>query len=156
MTGGMNERTRMWQITTPRVNLLVFNIKHPLISDLSSVKMIVYILISSLVTYRNVEAAPIFVDRADTLASPLQLKRTLFGIIWSCITTLAICTWTSVNPNVPPPNKWEVRFDRLKLTFWMIVAPELVLAWAVRQFFAAREIRDTYNERYPGEYGGAI
>ena len=31
--------------------------------------------------------------------------------------------------------------------FWMIVAPELVLAWAIRQFFAARKIRDKYNER---------
>jgi len=34
----------------------------------------------------------------------------------------------------------------------MIVAPELVLAWAVRQFFAAKDIRDTYNESHPGEY----
>ena len=33
------------------------------------------------------------------------------------------------------------------LMFWMVVAPELVLAWAVRQFFAAKDIRDTYNER---------
>jgi len=34
----------------------------------------------------------------------------------------------------------------------MIVAPELVLAWAVKQFFAAKDIRDTYNESQPGEY----
>jgi len=32
--------------------------------------------------------------------------------------------------------------------FWTIVAPELVLGWAVRQWFAAREIRDFYN-RHP-------
>ncbi len=32
----------------------------------------------------------------------------------------------------------------------MVIAPELVLAWAVRQWFAAREIRDAYNERQPG------
>jgi len=31
--------------------------------------------------------------------------------------------------------------------FWMIVAPELVLAWAVRQFFAAKDIRNEYNKR---------
>ena len=29
----------------------------------------------------------------------------------------------------------------------MIVTPELVLAWAVRQLFAAKDIRDAYNER---------
>jgi len=28
---------------------------------------------------------------------------------------------------------------------WTIIAPELVLAWAVRQWFAAKEIRDTVN-----------
>jgi len=35
--------------------------------------------------------------------------------------------------------------------FWMIVAPELVLAWAARQFFAAREIRDKFNQGITGE-----
>ena len=29
--------------------------------------------------------------------------------------------------------------------FWTVVAPELILAWAVRQWFAAWEIRDTVN-----------
>ena len=42
------------------------------------------------------------------------------------------------------------------MMFWMIVAPELVLAWAVRQYFGAKDIRDTYNERHPGEYGGSV
>ena len=36
----------------------------------------------------------------------------------------------------------------------MIIAPELVLAWAVRQFFAARAIRDEYNNRHPGAWYG--
>ena len=57
-----------------------------------------------------------------------------------------------MHPNVPPPNPWKARWNRLRLMFWMIIAPELVLAWAVRQFFAAREIRDEYNRRYPGAW----
>jgi len=93
------------------------------------------------------------VDRPHDLTSQLHLNRTLFNIIWSCVSTTIICAWTSVHPNVPPLNKWKARWNRLRLMFWMIVAPEFVLAWAVRQFFAAREIRDTYNERHPGEYG---
>ena len=36
--------------------------------------------------------------------------------------------------------------------FWMVVAPELVLAWAVRQFFAAKDIRDAYNNSREGEW----
>ncbi len=35
--------------------------------------------------------------------------------------------------------------------FWTIIAPELVLAWAVRQWFAAWEIRDTVNGTHEGE-----
>ena len=119
--------------------------------------MFIYFLISVLMNH-NAEAAPILADRADVpqdLKSPLELKRTLFGVIWSCISTIIVCAWTSVHPNVPPPNRWKALWNRLRLMFWMIVAPELVLAWAVRQSFAAREIRDTYNERHPGAYDGS-
>ena len=73
------------------------------------------------------------------------LKRSKFNIIWSCLSTVLICSWTSVHPNVPARNEWLARANRLRLMFWMIVAPELVLAWAVRQRYAAQEIRDTYN-----------
>jgi len=82
-----------------------------------------------------------------------QIKRTLFGIIWSCLSTTILCAWTAVHPNVPPQSKWQARWNRLELMFWMIVAPELVLAWAVRQFFAAKKIRDAYNNSREGKYG---
>ncbi len=36
------------------------------------------------------------------------------------------------------------------MMFWSIIASELVLAWAVRQWFAAR-VRESYNKVY-GEY----
>ena len=117
--------------------------------------MFVYLLISLVANYCNVEAAPIFIDRADTRDSPNPasvIQRTLFGIVWSCLSTIIICAWTAVHPNVPPPNQWKARWNRLGIMFWMIIAPELVLAWAVRQFFAAREIRDTYNGRHSGAY----
>jgi hypothetical protein len=117
--------------------------------------MFLYLLLFMLVDYRDVDAAPllIWMNRAETPQdSKPELQRTLFGIIWSCLSTTIICAWTSVHPNVPPPDQWKARWNRLILMFWMIIAPELVLAWAVRQFFAAREIRDAYNERYPGAY----
>ena len=79
-----------------------------------------------------------------------QVNRTLFNVIWSCLSTVIICAWTAVHPNIPPPSKWRARWNRLKIMFWMIIAPELVLAWAARQFFAAKEIRDVYNESRPG------
>ena len=31
------------------------------------------------------------------------------------------------------------------MMFWTIIAPELILAWAVRQWYGAWEIKDTVN-----------
>ena len=117
------------------------------------------ITLFSVLSAYNVSGAPVAFDlavRDEPLSSESgkslsQLKRTLFGIIWGCVSTTILCAWTAVHPNVPPRSKWKARWNRLKLMFWMIVAPELVLAWAVRQFFAARDIKDTYNESHPGE-----
>jgi hypothetical protein len=113
--------------------------------------MFFYFLVLILFDYRNVDAVPILIDSPipnTTDDSKCVMRRTLFGIIWSCVSTIIICAWTAVHPNVPPPNQWKARWKRLKIMFWMITAPELVLAWAVRQFFAARDIRDEYNNRH--------
>jgi len=62
----------------------------------------------------------------------LQLPRTPFGVAWSCILTVFICAWTSGHPNVPPQDGIARGLARIKVTFWTIAAPELVLVWAVR------------------------
>ena len=115
-------------------------------------KMFIYFLISIFLNHFTIQAAPIVCQCADPpLESKGPLPRTLFGIIWSCVSTILICAWTAVHPNVPPSNRWKARWNRLRLMFWMIVAPELVLAWAVRQYFGAKEIRDEYNRMHPSE-----
>jgi len=113
--------------------------------------MFLYAMLSVLSAY-NARGAPVRFDLTrDEPWNPescrSQSQRTLFGIILSCMSTTILCAWTAVHPNVPPRSKWKARWNRLTLMFWMIVAPELVLAWAVRQIFAAKYIRDTYNER---------
>ena len=116
-----------------------------------------YALLSVFSTYKASGAVAFDLATRDGPLSPEsnmgQIKRTLFGIIWSCLSTTILCAWTAVHPNVPPQNKWQARWNRLKLMFWMVVAPELVLAWAVRQFFAAKEIRDAYNSSREGKCG---
>jgi len=79
-----------------------------------------------------------------------SVKRTLFNITWNCISTIILCAWVSVHPNVPPSGHWRALRRRLKTMFWTIIAPESILAWAVRQWFAAREIRDTVNGNREG------
>ena len=74
-------------------------------------------------------------------------KRTLFDIIWGCVSTTIICAWAAIHPNIPPqegPVKGTLR--RLELMFWTIVAPEILPAWALNQRLAAVTIRDLYNK----------
>ncbi|KAF9457845.1 hypothetical protein BDZ94DRAFT_1174788, partial [Collybia nuda] len=68
--------------------------------------------------------------------------RTLAGIIWSCIATLVACTWVSVHPNVPGPGQGTVGLvlHRFKLMLLAIVAPEIIVLWALRQRMVARKL----------------
>ncbi|KAF5371552.1 hypothetical protein D9757_010364 [Collybiopsis confluens] len=68
--------------------------------------------------------------------------RTALGILWSCLSVLFACTWVSVHPNVPGPNEGFARRLWTKMTLMMValIAPELLVMWAVRQWYAAREL----------------
>jgi hypothetical protein len=77
------------------------------------------------------------VDFCDAMSN----SRSLFNIVWGCLTTLFACTWISVHPNVPPPLESRlVRLGRrLKMMLIAIVAPEIMVGFAARQFLAARK-----------------
>src|SRR5258705_9876175 len=82
------------------------------------------------------------------------VKRSLYKIVWSCVLTTIICAWVSVHPNVPPSGYWKGLWQRVQMMIWAIIAPELILAWAVRQWFGAWEIRDTVNGSEEGWLAG--
>jgi hypothetical protein len=85
--------------------------------------------------------------------------RSLLGIIWSCLTTVFICTWVAIHPNIPVPEDLEdvkflqrfqnkiSRFLRHKLPLFLVALfiPEYVLAWAIRQRLMARKISKQYG-----------
>ena len=75
--------------------------------------------------------------------------RTRFDIIWTCASTLFICTWVAIHPNIPPRDEGPVRslWRRIKLMLWTLLVPELVLIWAYKQWAAARY----YGELFKGE-----
>lgn len=60
---------------------------------------------------------------------------------------LFACTWISVHPNVPPTSDGQRMrmLRRLVLMLWSLVAPELVLLWAARQWLASRRIAREYK-----------
>ncbi|KAF8998976.1 hypothetical protein BDQ17DRAFT_1247126 [Cyathus striatus] len=69
-------------------------------------------------------------------------QRTVLDIVWSCLSTLFLCTWASIHPNAPDPAEedWKAIWRRFKIMYASLMAPELALTWAVRQFLGARKI----------------
>ncbi|KIK62344.1 hypothetical protein GYMLUDRAFT_243000 [Collybiopsis luxurians FD-317 M1] len=68
--------------------------------------------------------------------------RSLLQLIWSCVSVLVACTWVSVHPNVPAADEsfWRTSGRKIALMTVTLIAPEVVVLWAVRQWFAARKL----------------
>ena len=93
---------------------------------------------------RNYESNP----SAFVIHLPIQ-QRTIWDIIWGCLTTLVACTWVSVHPNFPRKDSsfWRIILARLELVAWTIVAPEVIIVWAGLQWRAARLIVAQYRSK---------
>ncbi|KAK0510559.1 hypothetical protein JMJ35_006991 [Cladonia borealis] len=67
--------------------------------------------------------------------------RGTWSIIWSCLVTIFICTWSVLHLDVPKRHGWwYLRFRKVR---WMLLAalvPELILAMAVEDFLQARSL----------------
>ena len=77
------------------------------------------------------------------------------GILWSCIVTLIVCIYTAMHLNIPPAHVGKWRFLRHK-AIWVclaLLAPEIVLLCAYRQFAEARKLVKELNE-LRGAQGG--
>lgn len=81
--------------------------------------------------------------------------RTIWNIVWSCLTTIFSCSWVAVHPNIPSPKKREAKnyiqqwicnpllsfaSHRLPLFVTALLVPEYILAWAIRQCLMAKKI----------------
>ncbi|KAJ7122443.1 hypothetical protein C8R44DRAFT_556727, partial [Mycena epipterygia] len=76
-------------------------------------------------------------------------SRSLFEIIWGCLTTIFACTWVLVHPNLPPPNQCRLvlSWNRLKMMLIAIIAPEIMVGFAARQFLAARRFSKKFESQ---------
>ncbi|KAF9266837.1 hypothetical protein L218DRAFT_941984 [Marasmius fiardii PR-910] len=67
----------------------------------------------------------------------------------TCVSVIVICIWASIHPNVPIVTRSKhwlfVYWDDLKITLISLVAPELIVLWALRQWIAARKILEKYK-----------
>ncbi|KAF9004273.1 hypothetical protein BDQ17DRAFT_1174087, partial [Cyathus striatus] len=71
-------------------------------------------------------------------------QRSILDIIWSCLVTIFLCTWVAVHPDVPARDEknWKILGRRFYAMCWIIMFPELALAQAVRQVWAARHLSE--------------
>ncbi|KIM26227.1 hypothetical protein M408DRAFT_73096, partial [Serendipita vermifera MAFF 305830] len=110
------------------------------------------------------EAGPIpaSIERRDVASCDGQdPQRTLANIVWSCLSTIFLCTWVAVHPNIhfrPEKQnqhwteKWllcplyEFVTYKLPLFLWALLIPEYILSWAVRQYLQAGVI----SKKVPG------
>ena len=74
-------------------------------------------------------------------------QRSIWNILWSCLATIFACSWVSVHPNIPAANESSLRIllRRLELMFWAVVAPEIVISWAFRQWIGTRKLENIYK-----------
>ena len=74
-------------------------------------------------------------------------QRSIWDILWSSLATIFACSWVSVHPNIPGPDeaRWRILLRRLELMFWALVGPELLIAWAFRQWLGARHLETLYK-----------
>ncbi|KAG1746046.1 uncharacterized protein EDB91DRAFT_1049799, partial [Suillus paluster] len=67
--------------------------------------------------------------------------RTLWNIISSSVLTLFACIYTAIYPNIPSPKDSPLRilWRRLGIVIAALIAPELIVTWAMCQWFSARQ-----------------
>jgi len=75
--------------------------------------------------------------------------RSLWNIIWSCLSTIFACTWIAVHPNIPAPkdSKWIVFRRRVAIIGYVLIAPEMVILWAARQHYGAKHFAEQHQRR---------
>ncbi|KAF8892764.1 hypothetical protein CPB85DRAFT_1458963 [Mucidula mucida] len=83
---------------------------------------------------------------AATSETDIDDLRSLYDIVWGCLATIFACTWLAVHPNVPNERirtrgAFCITLQRVKLAGLAIIAPEVILIWAMRQWRIAQKVK---------------
>ncbi|KAF8645293.1 hypothetical protein AX16_007930 [Volvariella volvacea WC 439] len=91
-----------------------------------------------------VVAAAITASRCDPTRN-----RTIFDILYSCIGVILLCTYISIHHNIPDQNdSWaRVTWLKFRTTLYALIAPEIMIMWAIRQWIMARRIAKDNQDR---------
>lgn len=90
----------------------------------------------------NSSPSPLPVSAVNTFTCPDGVTcRTIWDIVWSCTTTIFLCTWVSFHPNVPHPafTEWRVATVRILAVIISFLVPEMVVGTAAAEWWEARQ-----------------
>ncbi|KAG2153251.1 hypothetical protein DEU56DRAFT_474835 [Suillus clintonianus] len=97
-----------------------------------------------------VQAAPTTnaTTTSEYFETPSFTNRTLWNIISSSVLTLFACIYSAIHPNIPSPKDSPFRILRRRLGTMIValIAPELVVVWAMRQWISARNVTKQFKE----------
>ncbi|KAF8900230.1 hypothetical protein CPB84DRAFT_1779103 [Gymnopilus junonius] len=82
-------------------------------------------------------------------SGPLGPQRSIWDIIWSCLSTIYACTWVPTHPDVPVSHKNFMKGliqSRFGLMCCAIIAPEFIMVWGIQQRLGARRLALKYKE----------
>ncbi|KAG1896994.1 uncharacterized protein F5891DRAFT_562754 [Suillus fuscotomentosus] len=89
----------------------------------------------------------------DSFKAPSFTTRTLWTIISSSVLTLFACIYSAIHPNIPSPKNsswYHILWRQLGIMIMALIAPELIVTWAMRQLFSAHQVTRQFKESgYP-------
>ncbi|KAG1778927.1 hypothetical protein EV702DRAFT_1044335 [Suillus placidus] len=105
-----------------------------------------------------IQAAPTCTTTDSSEASSFT-TRTISTIVSSSVLTLFACIYSAIHPNIPSPKDSPncVLRRRLGIMIMALIAPELVVTWAMRQWLSARHVTRQFKELgYPSIHPGQV
>ncbi|KAG2112824.1 hypothetical protein BD769DRAFT_1114818 [Suillus cothurnatus] len=85
---------------------------------------------------------------SDSFEVPTFTTRTIWSIISSSVLTLFACIYSAIHPNIPSPKDSPdgIVRRRLGIMIMALITPELIVTWAMRQWFSARQITRQFEK----------
>ncbi|KAF8642802.1 hypothetical protein AX16_009435 [Volvariella volvacea WC 439] len=95
--------------------------------------------------------SPICVVAAAMTASRCDptRTRTISDILYSCISVILLCTYISIHHNIPDQgDSWvKATWMKIRTSLYALIAPEMILMWAIRQRIMAGRIAEKNKDR---------
>ena len=84
--------------------------------------------------------------------TPEPSGRGTWSILWSCLATIFVCTWSALHLDVPKNHgRWYLTFRKVGWMLLATMAPELILTLSANNFFKARALsKHLRNQGYQG------